>query len=198
MQPILGGPLRVSRLGIAALLIVLGAGDAQADGPWFLTGYGGRASGSRNGDVIALRVQDAYAVGLGVLKEFEQSPPHVHWEVEGLALQHLDGQRHQEVAASINVRWATFPWDAYLDTSVAFGSGLSYATEVPEIEERDNPDTGSTRLLHYLMLEATVALPGLPRWSLVGRIHHRSGIWGLFDGVGRASNLYIGGLRYRF
>ncbi|MGH7277732.1 MAG: hypothetical protein ACREJG_03505 [Candidatus Rokuibacteriota bacterium] len=180
------------------LALLLGPPPAAAEGDLTLSLYGGQFSGSRNGDVIALMLQDSYAVGFGVIKEFEQSPPHLRWEVETVALRHFGRQDHQEVAASVNVRWVTFPWDAYADTSVAFGGGLSYATEVPAVEARDNPETGSTRLLHYIMIELAVAVPGTARWSLVGRIHHRSGAWGLFDGVGRASNIFLGGVRYRF
>jgi hypothetical protein len=32
----------------------------------------------------------------------------------------------------------------------------------------------------------------------VVRVHHRSGVWGLFNGVGRGSNVLVGGVRYRF
>lgn len=186
-------------LGCAsALLALLVPGPVRGDDAWSLGFYGGQLSGSRNGDVIRLTVRDSYVAGLGVLREFEQSPPHVRWELEGVGLTHFGEQDHFEVAASINVRWITFPWDAHLDTSVAFGSGLSYATEVPEVEAGDTPDTGSTRLLHYIMLEAAFAIPGAPRWAVIARLHHRSGVFGLFDGVGRASNAFVGGLRYRF
>jgi len=171
---------------------------AFGEDEWYLTLYGGQYAGSATADVVTFSSPDSYVVGLGVLKEFARNDPSVRWELEGLALQHRGTQDHVEFAVSINVRWVTFPWDAYLHTSLGFGSGLSYATEVPELEDRDNPDTGSTRFLHYIMLELTFSLPSLPRWSLVGRIHHRSGVWGLFDGVGRASNVLVGGLRYQF
>lgn len=180
------------------LLSVLAAQPARGDSEWFLSLYGGQYSGARNGDVAKFKLQESYVGGLGVLKEFEQSPPHVRWEVEAVGLQHFGEQDNFEVSLAIIVRWVTFPWDAHLDTSVAFGSGLSYATDVPALEERDNPETGSAELLHYIMLEAAFALPRVPQWSLVARIHHRSGIFGLFDGVGRASNVFVGGLRYRF
>ncbi|MGH7325576.1 MAG: hypothetical protein ACREJ9_13170 [Candidatus Rokuibacteriota bacterium] len=181
----------------AGVWLALAPPPARGD-EWHLSLYGGQLSGSRNGDVIRLELQDSYFAGLGILKEFEQSPPHVRWEVEGVGLKHFGGQHHVEFAASINVRWITFPWDAYIDTSVAFGSGLSYATEAPEVEARDNPDTGSARFLHYIMLEVVLAVPGAPRWGVVARVHHRSGVFGLFEGVGRASNAFAGGLRYRF
>jgi hypothetical protein len=44
------------------------------------------------------------------------------------------------------------------------------------------------------MVEAAFRLPGSP-WSMVARLHHRSGIFGLFSHSG--SNLVELGLRYR-
>jgi hypothetical protein len=183
---------------VTAAVLLLGAAPARAENDWFLSLYGGQFAGSDNGDMVALRRRDSYLVGLGVTKEFEQSPPNVRWEVEGQVGRHSGEQDHLELDLTINVRWMTFPWDAYLDTSLAFGSGLSYATEAPEAEAEENPDTGSTRLLHYLLVEIAVTPPGQSRWSLFTRMHHRSGIWGFFDGVGRASNFLVFGIRYRF
>jgi hypothetical protein len=185
-------------VSVTAAVLLLGAAPARAERDWFVSLYGGQFAGSRDGDLIELRFRDSYVIGLSLAKEFEQVPPHMRWELETHLLQHVGAQDHLELAFSINVRWVTFPWDAYLDTSVGFGSGLSYATEVPEAESQDNPETGATRLLHYLLVDVAVALPGETRWSLFTRMHHRSGMWGFFDGVGRASNFLGGGIRYRF
>jgi len=194
-----GGEQRRSRLALAAIaaaMLLLAAAPVHAEKEWFLSVYGGQFAGS--GKMAELRFRDSSLVGVGLTKEFEQSPPHVRWEVEGQLAQHLGEQDHLEVDLSINVRWVTFPWDAYLDTSLAFGSGLSYATDTPEAETRENPSAGSTRFLHYLLLEIAVTPNEESRWSAFTRMHHRSGIYGLFDGVGRASNFLVLGVRYRF
>jgi hypothetical protein len=183
---------------IASLVVLLLPHPARGEGAWLLSLYGGHFGGSGNGDMAELQFRDTYFTGLGLQWEFAESDPHVRWELEGQALKHFGQQDNGEFALTINVRWITFPWDAYLDTSLAFGSGLSYATDVPALEARENPNTGSTRLLHYLLVDVAFAVPGAPRWSVVTRIHHRSGIWGFFDGVGRASNFFVVGLRYRF
>lgn len=182
----------------AVLGVLLPARQARGDSAWFATFYTGHFAGSGNGDMLAFRFRDTYLSALGLVWQFDQSPPHVQWELEGVAVTHFGEQHHAEVAAAIAVRWVTFPWDTYIDTSLAFGSGLSYATEEPVVEARENPDTGATRLLHYLLVEMAFEVPRAPRWSIVTRIHHRSGVWGLFDGVGRASNFLAIGLRYRF
>jgi hypothetical protein len=177
-------------------VLLLGAAPAEADQDWFLSLSGGQFAGS--GEVDELRFRGSYLIGLGLTKEFEQSPPHVGWELEGQLVQHIGEQDHLEVDFSINARWKTFPWDTTLDTSLALGSGLSYATEVPRSEARANSETGSTRLLHYVLAEVAVAMTAESPWSVFARVHHRSGIWGLFDGVGRASNSLALGVRYRF
>jgi hypothetical protein len=93
------------------------------------------------------------------------------------------------------VRWRNFPWNRYVATSLAIGDGLSYVSRVPDQEEEDNDDTN--KLLNYLMLEATLALPSYPQWQLLYRIHHRSGVYGLF-GDNSGSNVIGVGLRYHF
>jgi hypothetical protein len=45
-------------------------------------------------------------------------------------------------------------------------------------------------LLNYLALEVGLALPRRPDWSLVYRIHHRSGIFGLMGGLRGVSDYY--------
>lgn len=96
----------------------------------------------------------------------------------------------------IAFRWANLPWNHYVNTSLAIGEGISYATSVPSIERRYSDNT--KRLLNYLMLEATFAPPSYPRLQLVARIHHRSGAYGLYHADNSGSNDVGLGLRYLF
>ncbi len=95
------------------------------------------------------------------------------------------------------VRWANFPWNKYLATSFAIGEGISYDTQpLPmEYDEEGNP---GPRLLNYLMFEATFALPKYPQLELVWRIHHRSGVFGLYSSEVTGSTAVGVGIRYRF
>jgi hypothetical protein len=68
-------------------------------------------------------------------------------------------------------------------------------SEVPVLEKHDPENSNAATLLHYLVMEAAVGLPN-SNWSLVGRVHHRSGIFGLFSHSG--SNVLAIGVRYRF
>jgi hypothetical protein len=123
----------------------------------------------------------------------------LRWELEGQLVQHVGQQSHQEVNAVLVARWMRFPWDHRLDTRVAFGEGLSYATRTPPIEPRARrPDEQSVRLLNYLLLEIEVVVPRRERWSVFTRIHHRSGVAGLFGNVQGGSNFIGLGARYRY
>jgi len=121
------------------------------------------------------------------------------WETEEQFVQHFGEQDHQELNALILFRWTRFPWDKSLKTTFAIGEGLSYAVETPALEkELEANDGGTNQWLNYLLLELTFAAPSWKNWSIVGRVHHRSGVFGLFDGVDGGSNILALGLRYDF
>ncbi|MGB6976080.1 MAG: hypothetical protein WBE18_01280 [Gammaproteobacteria bacterium] len=93
-------------------------------------------------------------------------------------------------------RWDNFPWRRYLDNSIGLGWGVSYVTRIPTWEQRNASNT--KRLLNYLMLEVTFALPRYPQWQVALRLHHRSGVFGLY-GADNAGSTAVGiGIRYRF
>ena len=123
----------------------------------------------------------------------------IRWEVEGQLVRHNGMQNHWEVNGVLVARWMRFPWDRWLDTRLAFGEGLSYAFKVPPLEPRSGEeDMESARLLNYLLLEVEVVLPPRPEWSGFLRVHHRSGVAGLFGGVDGGSNFVGLGLRYSY
>lgn len=121
---------------------------------------------------------------------------HLQFELEGQAGKHFGGQNHMEFNGLIIARWLTFPWNKHLNTSFAVGDGLSLATEIPKLEALQQEKTN--QLLNYILVEITLSLPQTPQWSLVWRVHHRSGVYGLFNGVYGASNAMGVGLRYSF
>ena len=100
-------------------------------------------------------------------------------------------ERHDYTAQDKGDKWVTeydlyimgritrFPWRHYLVTTLAAGEGISYDTHKIYVE---NGTTGksSPRFLNFLTFEITLALPEYPYLELVGRIHHRSGCWGLY------------------
>lgn len=97
-------------------------------------------------------------------------------------------------------RWTKFPWERYLNTSLAIGDGISYASHPPFADQEINkPESNFSRLLNYLILEITFALPSKPQLQLVARMHHRCTAWGTFPKKANAGSTSIGlGVRYYF
>lgn len=172
---------------------------ANAEEDWSLTIYHGVISGDGIDEVLKLSANFKHSNGyLAIaaakkIKEFTN----LDWEIEGQFVHHAGAlQKHVEFNGLILARWNTFPWDNILDTSFAFGEGLSLASEVPEIEKRSHDEASA--FLNYLLFELTFALQFLTATDLVVRIHHRSGVFRLFDGVTGASNAIGIGLKRTF
>jgi hypothetical protein len=116
-------------------------------------------------------------------------------EAEMQAAYNFGEQHHWEFnAAPLVARWQRFPWNERVATSAAFGIGLSWSTEVPELEVELEGD--SRQLLVYWMLELTAG-PPRGRWAASLRLHHRSGGFGLLADDGGMNAIGIG-VRYRF
>jgi hypothetical protein len=161
---------------------------------WAVTLYGGRLTPDSLPDALSFSASyaDSY-VGVAALSwQFYRLGEHIRLEVEGQVAKHAGEQDHWELNAVAVARWVTFPWNAYLATTFAAGEGISYATKIPKLEEKP----GASQWLNYLLFEVTFALPTHPEWSVVGRIHHRSGYWGAL--APNSSNVVAVGIKYRF
>ena len=187
---------------VVLLLMALGllpGGHRQAfanDGR-FVSLFGGRACYNTLRDVLSdQEYVDSYIASLAVGQGLMDYKHYLRLEGEGQIVKHWGVQDHFEFNALLVFRWLAFPWDRYLDTSFAVGEGLSYATDDPEIEVEKHDRT--SRLLNYLMFELAVVVPQQPQWTLFARVHHRSGVFGLFDGVSGGSNVVGAGVRYTF
>ncbi len=177
-------------LGVALLLPAAAAAEPQ----WGATLFGAELTISSFGDTLfgEASYDDSYLVGLGLSRKVGGYKDLIGFEVEGQAVKHFGDQDHEEFNALIVARWLPFPWDRFLDTSFAVGEGVSYATADPYLEDKGQ------QWLNYILLEIAFAVPSQPRWDLVVRVHHRSGIFGLYNGVRDASNGLGVGIRYRF
>lgn len=78
--------------------------------------------------------------------------------------------------------------------SLGFFEGVSLLTSNSLYEQtfRQNYQT----FLNYLGFEVEALVK--PQWSVVGRLHHRSGAYGTYGGVSEGSNAYLVGVRYRY
>jgi hypothetical protein len=187
----------VALLLLGLVLLLAGRGQALAGDRLMVGLYGGRTCYDSLESIFSDReYADSYISALTVGKGVGGYKHYLDLEVEGQIVKHWGDQDHFEFNALLGLRWLPFPWDRYLDTSFAVGEGLSYATDDPEIELEKHDRTA--RLLNYLMFELAVAVPQRPQWTLFARVHHRSGAFGLFDGVSGGSNVVGAGLRYAF
>ncbi|EAQ75471.1 hypothetical protein WH5701_01445 [Synechococcus sp. WH 5701] len=98
-------------------------------------------------------------------------------------------QTFGEFTGGIGLRAWLQPW-----LSLGFVQGVSLNTNLSNYESTYREK--SARFLNYLGFEIEGSFS--PQWSMVGRIHHRSGAFGTYNGVREGSNAYLLGLRYRF
>lgn len=93
----------------------------------------------------------------------------------------------------ILARWR-LDWFEKFATSTAFGLGLSYTTEMPDIEVALEGE--SSQALIYWVMELTAGPHDAP-WAMSLRLHHRSVGYGLMGEEGGMNALGLG-MRYRF
>ena len=186
---------------LAGLTLLVLPGTLRAENTWNLALYGARNSPDRFVDILTrpppeMRSSWLYAMTLGYT--FYQGAG-VRMEAELQLARHTGMQRHYEVNAIYLGRWSTPFTGPNRDLNLALGHGLSWASEVPPIEPRSTPEReDSTRLLHYMLLEIEFRPSRERPWSGFTRIHHRSGVFGLFDNVRGGSNFIALGIRYRW
>ena len=177
-----------------------------ANPEWGVLVFGGASAGrtklyelvltSWNGDYT-----DNYFVGGALSRRLVQL--HKNWTIEG---EIGAGYRFKQVNApegwvAAYLRFDGLPWNHWVYTTIAASVGLSYVGTVSEVEKESASDRGhpnGSKLLHYFSPEFTFADPNHRDWEFVVRYHHRSGVFGLFNGVWGGSNVVTGGVRHRF
>jgi len=103
-----------------------------------------------------------------------------------------------EMWAGLFLRYHNFPWNDTVYTTVAVNTGVSYLFKESEFERHRDDNAKNTNLLHYMGPEITFANPDNKDREWVVRFHHRSGVFGLFDGVVSGSTFITFGFRQRF
>jgi hypothetical protein len=185
---------------VSGLLVWSGKITAESN-PWTAILYGARISSEPAWEDILLnplgaKFLDSFLVA-GAL-----SRPYAHFRDGALALEgeaqvayNFGEQDHWEFnVVPIVVRWQRFPWSYRVESSAAFGLGLSYASGLPEVEIELEGE--SQQLLIYWVAELTAG-PVLAPWAITLRIHHRSVAWGVMGDEGGINAVGLG-VRYRF
>lgn len=174
-----------------------------SDPVWAVTGFLGASGGGANLHVLAYKPwiaepSDYLFAGAAVSRRLARFWTDFAIEAEvGAGHRFGSGYRASEGWVAGYVRYDGFPWNHFVRTSIAFSTGLDVISGLPA-EETRRVDRNRSRLLHYFSPELTFALPQAPNHELVARWHHRSGVFGLFDGVRGGSNVVALGYRYRW
>jgi hypothetical protein len=180
--------------------------SALGSDKWYVALRGGVSSPDKFIDFFKLSAHyeaENIAV-LDVGMRFAQWKEFATFYVEGQFGQHWGVQKYQEGNIAVIGRVHIFPATLPVPISLAAGSGLSYTSTIPIIETdviryKNYGALETSRLLHYLMVEAAFGVIRKPKVETFVRIHHRSGIFGLMcHGHGAGSNFLTGGLRYYF
>ena len=164
---------------------------------WQLSIYHGQVANNDFLEVLLGGQRDflpSYLDTLALSRTLSTQLPGLHFEIEGQLGKHSGMQEHWETNLQLVFRWQLS--DVPIPVSVAYGDGLSYAEEVPRMELAKG-EVDTQRLLAYFMVELDVGLPTLPAEpKLFFRIHHRSGVYGLFCKKKCGSNFPALGLKF--
>jgi len=211
-------PLRLAAFALA-LLGSGAASPASASDWWVADGDGWRWADSDSGPVDSIAIfggegtERNFSDTLENLFDYQGSSDRmiaisagrrVAWFRDLLSLdtelfyaRHFGRESYNEFGATAFVRWHQFPWNDHVRTSFAVGVGPSYTTIYPKLEAQNLPEDRS-KILNQFNLELTLALPEYAETALIGRLQHRSSVFGLINGVHHASNFLTVGVRQEF
>lgn len=119
-------------------------------------------------------------------------------EAEGGTSFRFGDEKLGEAWTALYLRYDNLPWNDTVFTTIGFNTGLSLLSDPSEFEQSRDSNGNGSRLLHYLGPEITFASPSNKDVEFVFRLHHRSGVFGLFDDTVSGSTFLSSGLRIRF
>ncbi|MCB1828275.1 MAG: hypothetical protein KDH94_07580, partial [Coxiellaceae bacterium] len=109
---------------------------------------------------------------------------------------HYYNKNSFEWVAFLAFRWTEFPWNDYLRTNLCVGEGISRISRVTRRERLNSDDV--QKFINYLSFEAAFALPSHPFFEVFARMHHRSGVFGLYGAKNCGSTAIGAGIRWLF
>ena len=142
-----------------------------------------------------IEFESAGLLGVALSRRVARPLDGLDLEIEAQIVKHFGDQTHWEFNGPIaTARWTRFPWNESVATSAAFGLGMSFASETPELEVEMDGD--SRAIMPYWLIELSLGRPNAD-WEVIGRVHHRSPAFGAFGDEGGSNALTLG-LRRRF
>lgn len=94
-----------------------------------------------------------------------------------------------EIIPYITGKWKILPDNPWVKARIIIGEGPSWVSKIPHREYRNSKDP--QKLLNYLMFELSLAPAKHPEIELTYRIHHRSGVFGLY-GANNSGSTAVG------
>lgn len=138
----------------------------------------------------------SYYQALNVTQALGQTGP-VTWAFDSSFLRHTGKQQNYELTAGISpqYRWRIPPVGSSLD--LAFVEGISYAFGDPVVEKGVNGQKDDyVYLQNHLAFEIGLHFDAVKNLSFPIRLHHRSGVYGVFGPRGIGSNFLSLGVRW--
>lgn len=170
-------------------------------GPWYVEGAYGLLNPDNFTDIVfqtyKTEMTGNQLVGLGVGREIFDLGAGFTVEA-GLTFNHRLDEGGVEIATPVALVFDGLPWRDKLPMRLRLAVGPSFTSEISDIERRKDNDNQGSKLLNLFNPEVEVGWPGAPEWTGFLRLHHRSGIFGLIDGVTGGSTYLTLGLRRRF
>lgn len=171
--------------------------DANSENQFDVSYYKGKGVSNTFGSLFTeeWRYIDSEIQVVSLAYHLDGKIQQITFEAEGQVAKHEGIQDHWETNTLLNTRLTFF--EDGLPIGISYGQGLSYAFGTPIIEQEAT--TKSNRLLNYFQLEMTFGLISLPYYPrIVLRIHHRSGVFGVYCEGTCGSNIPVIGVRSSF
>jgi hypothetical protein len=121
-------------------------------------------------------------------------------ELQVIGTQHFGLETDQEGVAAVVLRSGDIPLWGDVSVNLAWGNGLSYAFEAPQLEKGPDgtPGVDSRQLQYYMGFESEWTFSRGARWHLTTMLHHRSGIYGVISPQHTGSNYMGAGINFDF
>jgi hypothetical protein len=120
----------------------------------------------------------------------------IQFEGEFDIAKRFHGANEFDVVLAPFVRWTSFPWNRLLYTNARLGAaGLSYTSGVSAWERQNSGNNRGSNFLQFGAMEVSFAARENARSEVFVRVHHRSGVFGLINGVNGGSNYLSFGFR---
>ncbi len=166
---------------------------------WYLSFYQGQIVDNSFGEIVLkgmYNYRPSYIETLAISRKLSTNLRKIQFEIEGQLGKHFGIQKHWETNLLLVLRWPIL--QDPIPVSIAYGDGLSYAEEIPKTELALG-EVDTKRLLAYFMVELDIGLPVFPMEPrMLFRIHHRSGVYGLYCRKKCGSNFPAFGLKVKF